>query len=321
MRSFTPAPVVLLAALLLVPSAVPPSAAQGAAQQPEATSLTGEALPRPELPAEFAAKQETLLREATARLAEDPDSIEAAVWVGRRTAYLGRYRDAIEIYTDALAKHPDSPHLLRHRGHRWITTRMLGRAVEDLTRAAELVRGKDDEVEPDGLPNDRGIPTSTLQSNIYYHLGLAYYLLGELAPALEAYRECLEVSKNPDMLVATTYWLYLTAKRLGQDEEAARALEEVSRDMDIIENRDYHRLLIGFKHHEGVHELWEEASADTSAVRYSTVAYGIGAYHLVGGRADRASAMFRRALESSNWAAFGYIAAEAELARARSGRE
>ena len=89
--------------------------------------------------------------------------------------------------------------------------------------------------------------------------------------------------------------------------------------MDIIENTDYHRLLIGFKHHEGIHELWQEASADTTAVRYPTVAYGIGAYHLVEGRMERARQMFARALESPTWAAFGYIAAEAETARMRKG--
>lgn len=283
-------------------------------------SLTGRQLERIEPPEEFLVEQERLLLEARKALVREPESVDAAVWVGRRTAYLGKYREAIDIYSEALEKHPDSPHLLRHRGHRWISVRQLGRAVEDLSRAAELVRGQEDEIEQDGLPNERGIPTSTLHSNIYYHLGLAHYLRGEFEQALAAYRECLEVSKNPDMLSATTYWLHLTLRRLDRHDQALEALEAITRDMDIIENTDYHRLLIGYKHHEGVHELWEEASADPSTVRFGTVAYGIGAYHLVEGRAEKAMGLFEKALESSNWAAFGYIAAEAEIARARSGR-
>ena len=43
----------------------------------------------------------------------------------------------------------------------------------------KLVAAKPDEVEPDGAPNARGIPRSTLQSNIWYHLGLAQYLAGD----------------------------------------------------------------------------------------------------------------------------------------------
>jgi tetratricopeptide (TPR) repeat protein len=260
-----------------------------------------------------------LLREATEELAKSPLSLDAAIWVGRRTAYLGRFQEAIELYSKALAKHPDSPHLLRHRGHRWITVRELDRAIDDLSRAAALVRGKDDEIEPDGLPNERGVPTSSLQTNIFYHLGLAHYLRGDFEPALAAYRECLAVSKNPDMQVATTYWLYLTLLRLERTEAAAAALEPIERAMDLIENHDYHRLLIGYKHHEGVHELWEEASKNPKAVQYATVAYGMGAYHLASGRPEKAHTWFERALDSPNWTAFGVVAAEAELARAPAG--
>ena len=52
-------------------------------------------------------------------------------------------------------------------------------AIADLRRASQLVAGKPDEVEPDGAPNKAGIPRSTLQSNIWYHLGLAQYLRGD----------------------------------------------------------------------------------------------------------------------------------------------
>ncbi len=112
--------------------------------------------------------------------------------------------------------------LYRHRGHRFITLRCFDDAIKDFEKAAKLVKGKPDEVEPDGLPNARNIPTSTLQSNIWYHLGLAHYLKGDFGSARKAYREAEKVSKNPDMMVATTHWLYMTLRRLGREKEATR---------------------------------------------------------------------------------------------------
>ncbi|KKK85243.1 hypothetical protein LCGC14_2775240, partial [marine sediment metagenome] len=68
-----------------------------------------------------------------------------------------------------------------------------------------------------------------------YHRGLAYYLSGRFEEALQAYRECLQVSNNPDALVATSYWLYMTLRYLGKETEANGVLESITSDMDIIE--------------------------------------------------------------------------------------
>lgn len=117
--------------------------------------------------------------------------------------------------------------------------REFDRAIADLTRAAELTAGRPDAIEPDGIPNARNVPTSTLQSNIWYHLGLAHYLKGDFNRALVAYREAMRVSGNPDMLVATSHWLYMTLRRLGRATEAEAVLAPISREMAIIENDAY----------------------------------------------------------------------------------
>ena len=70
-----------------------------------------------------------------------PDSADAAIGLGRRHASLGQFREAIDVYTRALAKHPKDARLYRHRGHRYITVRELDKAVADLTRAAAARRG------------------------------------------------------------------------------------------------------------------------------------------------------------------------------------
>jgi tetratricopeptide (TPR) repeat protein len=293
----------------------PAAASEGPAAGVEAVSFLGEPLTPPPIPGDFRAAQEALLAAARQRLDAAPGEPESWIWVGRRTAYLGRYREAIAVYGRALERFPDEPRLYRHRGHRYITTRRLDLAVADLSRAAELVRGGPDVVEPDGLPNALGIPTSTLQSNTWYHLGLAHYLAGDFETALAAYRECLAVSANPDMQVATSYWLYLTLGRLGRAEEAEAVLAPITPELEVIENHDYHRLLLAYRRLADAHQIWEEAAQDPGSVGYATAGYGLGAYHLIGGRPEKAREWFERVLESPAWAAFGYVAAEAELAR------
>jgi tetratricopeptide (TPR) repeat protein len=279
----------------------------------EAMSLLGTPLSRPVLPEETRRKYEGALAEARQRHDANPGDADAIIWLGRRTAYLGRYRDAIDIYTRGMQQHPNDARLYRHRGHRYITIRELDRAIADLGLAAALVGGREDEIEPDGLPNARNTPTSTLQSNICYHLGLAHYLKGDFERALHAYRACMDVSKNPDMLVATSHWLYMTLRRLGRDAEAARVLDPIRADLDVIENGAYHRLLLMYKGELPVDSLL--AASSSAALDDVTTAYGVGNWYLYTGDSARATEIFRRIVATGNWAAFGAIAAEAEVAR------
>jgi tetratricopeptide (TPR) repeat protein len=307
----------LLALLLLLAQDLPPGA--------EAISLLGRPLVPPAIPQ--ATREGHEQRLATARAAwertpGDPDSI---IWLGRRTAYLGRYRDAIAVYTQGIELLPLEPRLYRHRGHRYLTVRQLDRAIADLEQAAQLVRGKPDEVEQDGLPNARGIPTSTLHSNIRYHLGLAYYLKGDFAKAIPPYREDIDAARrsgNNDMLVATSHWLYMALRRLGRDEEAAAVVAPITPGLEVIENGSYHRLLLLYKGRLPADSLLSDAARQRLAggagggatVEDVTIGYGVGNWHWYNGRRDEARRLWRQISETSQWAAFGALAAEAEPA-------
>lgn len=282
-----------------------------AAQQPvEAISLSGDSLRRPVLSPEAEARMLEQLREAETNQARRPDA-DTWIWVGRRTAYLGRYTEAIAVYSSALARYPEDPRLYRHRGHRYLTTRQIDRAIADFHYAARLTRGKPDETEPDGQPNERNIPTSTLQSNIWYHLGLAYYVKHDFRNALEAWRQCLAVSRNPDMEVASRYWLYMTLRRMGRPGPAREVLEPVTPSMDIIENHSYHRLLLLFKGELSPDSL--VAGGADRALEDATTGYGLGNWHYFSGRRDEARRVWERVVATGPWASFGYLAAEAEL--------
>lgn len=280
----------------------------------QAVSLLGDSLVPPPPSDSLRAVQWAQLDSAHAAVVAHPEDPDAWIWLGRRLGYLGYYRDAIAAYTAALARWPDEPRLLRHRGHRWITVRQLDSAVADLAGAAQLTYDQADEVEPDGQPNARGIPTSTLQFNIWYHLGLAYYLRGDFRNALRAYRECLDVSANPDARVATSHWLYMTLRRMDSTAAAARVLEPITADMDVIENGAYHRLLLMYQGQLAPGDLLADAQSD-DGIQNATVGYGVGNSWLYTGDTTRALDVFRRIVDGAQWAAFGAIAAEADLAR------
>ncbi len=278
----------------------------------EATSLLGEPLYPAEPDPATRAKLERDLAEARAAHARSPDDADAIIWLGRRLGYLGRYRDAIATFTEGIEKHPEDARLYRHRGHRWITVRQFDRAIADLERAAALVRGKPDEIEPDGAPNAFNIPRTTLQFNIWYHLGLARYLKGDFAGALDAYRACMDVATNDDMIVATADWMYMTLRRLGREREAAAVLDRVYPEMEIMENGAYHRRLLMYK---GVIPAEALLADDGDSLQLATQGYGVGNWYLYNGDAARARQVFHRILEIGQWAAFGHIAAEADLSR------
>ncbi len=278
----------------------------------QAISLLGEPLYPAPAPAEVAARQDEDEAAARTDYEANPGDADAIIWLGRRIGYTGRYREAIEVFSEGIAKHPEDARMYRHRGHRWISVREFDRAIEDLSHAADLVSGQSDEVEPDGQPNERGIPTSTLQSNIHYHLALAHYLKGDFETALGSYEDYFAVTTNADQLVAISHWWYMALRRLGRDEDAAAVLERISADMDVIENTPYHRLLLMYRGEIAADELWDPVSEDPGGV---ATAYGVAAWHLYNGRTEQSEEMFRRILEGSGWAGFGYIAAEAEIAR------
>jgi len=302
-----------LAALVLLPVFAAAAAAQSRA--PEAFSLSGRPLFSPEPTGERGARLDADLASARAALARDPHSADAGIWVGRRLGYLGRYREAIDAFSHVIAEHPADPHAYRHRGHRYITVREFDRAIADLSRAADLTRGQPDEVEPDGAPNRFNRPRSTLQSNIWYHLGLAYYLKGDFARALEAYRSGMSVSRvNDDMLVATSDWLYMTLRRLKRDAEARAVLDPIQERMDILENDAYHARLLMYKGLRTPESVLNLNTADD--VQIATQGYGVGNWYLVNGDRAKARDVFERVVAGTAWAAFGYIAAEADLQRA-----
>lgn len=275
----------------------------------QAISLLGEAL---RAPAEVPQRLGEDLAAARAAYDADPSDAENIIWLGRRIGYTGDYREAIRVFSKGVEEFPEDARMYRHRGHRYISIREFDRAVADLEYASTLIEGTADEVEPDGAPNPAGIPVSTLHSNIRYHLGLAYYLKGDLENALRVYERALAETPNDDMRVATTHWTYMTLRLLGRDEAAIDVLEPIRAEMNVLESMAYHQLCLLYK---GEGEIATALDAGITPAGGDSAMYGVGNWHYYNGRTGEAKAMFERMIAESGWASFGRIAAEADLSR------
>lgn len=261
-----------------------------------------------EIPENISSRIDSLINVAEAG---QDDQITIMIWQARKKGYQGEYRDAVQLLSAAIEEYPNEPRLYRHRGHRYITLRAFDHAIADFEKAVELIRETEDIVEPDGLPNARNFPTSSLHTNIWYHLGLAYYLKGDYKNAQLAYQRCMLASTNDDMMVAALYWYYMTLKRAGKDELAGKVIQPVTPGMDIIENNSYHKLLLVFN---GTFEPEMLLEGDESDLDNATIGYGLGNWHYINDRKNRARSIWQQVYDAGNWAAFGFIASETELA-------
>ena len=237
---------------------------------------------------------------------DDQNNAEALIWYGRRTAYLGYFQEAIKLFTLGIKNHPNDARFYRHRGHRYISTRQYDKAISDFKKAVVLIDGKADQLEPDGLPNSKNIPLSTLNGNIWYHLGLAYYLKNDMENALKAFKNRSVTHKYDDNIVSGGHWLYMINRRLGKIDESSAIVNEVHKDMDIIENMSYHQSCLFYKG-----ELQE------SEMKMDEVALYTLANWYVYEKNDtlKAKKYYKNLLEKGNPYSFAYIAGESDWNR------
>ena len=240
----------------------------------------------------------------------DPSDIENIIWYGRRTAYLGRYDDAIKIYTEGINQFPEDARLYRHRGHRYISIRKFDEAVADLEKASQLIEGTVNEVEPDGMPNAQNIPVSTLHGNIWYHLGLAYYLIHDYEKAYDAYVKCRESGSKPDNIVSSTNWLYMIQRRMGNEALANQMLDPIEEDAIIIENTDYYNLCRFYK---GLIPMESLQLTDEDNPSSDALKYGMANWYFYNGDKERSRKLFEDIVDGNSWTSFGYIAAESDI--------
>lgn len=243
-----------------------------------------------------------VVAEAQKNLAADPKNAALLLKLAQAQAAVWQDREAAETCSRALAIAPENADLYLERGHRELPLREFARARADLERAVALDPKKVD---------------------AYYHLGLAHYFLGEFAQSADAFRHAVELAPNTDSRINSTNWVYASSRRANQRQEAASAIAQITPEMkNSAEHTQFYLNLVRF--FQGAmteaQALPPEPAPDNSdteaELRFDTVAYGVGNWHLYNNDAAKAQEYFRRIVKGHVWITWGFIGAETELLRA-----
>lgn len=272
------------------------------ARKPEIISLLGKAY--------FANPANDAALAAEKALSERPDDPELMIAAGRAYDAVLQFSRSIPLYTRVIAMLPDDVRAYRYRGHRYISTRRFGEAIADLSKAEKIA--------PDSF-------------DVLYHLALAQYLSGRFSESADAYHRCLSYGGQPtsgakmpkewrscagldeESRVAMLNWRYAALRRAGRHQEARKLLEPVHEGLPVKENTAYLLALLLYKG-ERREDALETANLTGSSLM--ALRYPIANFALINGDTSRACELLRKLVaDDANWAAFGFIAAEAELSR------
>lgn len=268
-------------------------------------TLLGTPLREPDFSPTVRKRLEQDIAAAASALEIAPDREESFFWLGRRLGYAGRFCEAIDVFTRGLASFPDSYPLLRYRGRHLTRVRQFSLGLADYERAMELMSGKPDVFEPDGLPNARGLTLGTYKSNIIYYYAQTSFAVGDYGRVAEGMARAFSLVPDfarDDMLPPTAYWTYLAFRKAGNHAAARRAVAEIPADLSLIENADYHRAVKLMQGHLPPAQVTDDDSA--------LVKFALAMELRFSGNEEAATDLLRRIVDESPQ---GFWPAEVEL--------
>src|ERR1043166_2812774 len=137
----------------------------------------------------------------------DPKNIDKIIALGVAQSGARQFREAIETFTSGLAiAPPNTPQqamLLRWRGHRYLSTRQMDKALADLTR---------------------GNAIDTTNYGIWYHLGIVRFARGEFDQAATCFTRALPGAPDAREHAGSPRSLWVSYMRAGKPKEAAALL-------------------------------------------------------------------------------------------------
>ena len=168
-------------------------------------------------------QNDSLIECLNTQLAESPDDISLLFQKGRALYGSQRFNEAIEVWTRCIHLEPENPVFFRRRGHRFISIRKFDQAIDDLNRADEL--NEIERSEEELWQREWGTYVWQLEKDIWYHLGLAYYLKKDYDSAADAYRKSCDVALTEDSRISSAYWLYLALCKSVRKDQAGLVLD------------------------------------------------------------------------------------------------
>jgi Flp pilus assembly protein TadD len=234
-------------------------------------------------------------------LAADPKNPALLLKLAQAQFAVWQDREAVATLTRAIEISPKDAQLYTERGHRELPLLEFAKARADLTRALEL---------------------DPKRMDAYYHLGLSNYFLSDFSQAADAFRHAVEFAPNDDERINSTNWLYASLRRANKPEEAARAAAAIPPQMKNTADHTLFYLNLVRVFQGAIPEAQalppEPPAGNTdmeSELRFDTVAYGIGNWHLYNHESAKAEEYFRRVAKGHVWVTWGFIGSEIELQR------
>lgn len=222
----------------------------------------------------------------------EADPYNDELWMKLGLAYADQklYRDACDAFTMAVANNPFCGIYHRHRAHRYLSCWRFEDACADFVTASRLI--------PDNW-------------DVWYHLGLSYFLLRDYKKAAEAYQHCYELSYDDGSLIAVTDWYWITLNRLGRKEEADKLLACIHDDMDYGENFAYFQRLRMYQGKIEPEALMPEDLSTATLLNIITMGFGLANYYREKGCQKKYEEILRLVLEKGKddmYMAFAYLA-------------
>ena len=130
----------------------------------------------------------------------------------------------------------------------------------------------------------------------------------------------MDLAPDTDERINSTNWLYASLRRANRQSDAAQAAAAITPEMTNTAPHTLHylnlvRLFQGRMTEASVvpPEPPRDGSDTEAELRFDTVAYGVGNWHLYNGEPAKAQEYFRRVLQGKVWITWGFIGAGKEI--------
>ena len=225
-----------------------------------------------------------------------PDSAQAWMELGLALSRSMLMREAVEAFSRGIAVDPFCGILYRHRGHRHLSCWEFAEAAADFETAARII--------PENW-------------DVWYHLGLSYYLLREYDKAQAAYKRCLDLTDMSDIEAypAVIDWSWRTARRRGDDELAATLICLLPDEFPYDTDECGYALNCAVYQGRVTPERALEISAESDQLHSATNLYAMGNYYRETGNDARADEVLDQVIAGAGedgWCTFGYLAASVD---------
>ncbi|HEX9166116.1 MAG TPA: hypothetical protein VF862_09405 [Gemmatimonadales bacterium] len=305
--------------LLLAAACSPPLTTRYAVVGPtshQAISLLGDTLWTLPLDPKQGPRLVEQLQIARNRNAMEVPPVQDQLLLARRTAEMGRLREALILLSRTAQVHFNNPRVFRERGEILLILREFAAAREDFQKAGALMIGRNGLAELTDLP-EGGAQLTTVQFQTALYLGVTHYLLGNWVASRDVLIEAVKEAANDDDVALAAVWLFFAARRIGTGAAAAEILRALGPNLEVRLSRHEYDLLQAYRGQVPSDSINSRATSREGGDERALYAYGIGMWHLVRGQAADAETWFEYARRIPNWATLPYIAAEAELLRLR----